>query len=117
MAREKTTLCGKSIIKFIDMAKEKGYVIELHYVGVDSVETAKERVRTRTEKGGHGIPDTDIERRYTETFQNLRRILDKCDLAAFYDNTEKFRRFAIYKCGVPVRVSQHVPEWFKNVTG
>lgn len=38
---QETTLCGKSVIKNIKKAKEKGYIIELHYVGVDSVEIAK----------------------------------------------------------------------------
>ena len=35
-----------------------------------------------------------------------------CDLAAFYDNTIEFRRFAIYKDGNPVRVSHNVPIWY-----
>lgn len=70
----------------------------------------------RVKKGGHGIPEADIERRYRETFQNLNQVLPKCDITAFYDNTDKFRRFAIYKQGKPVRISQHVPVWFeKNV--
>ena len=68
---QETTLCGKTILKNIRKAKEMGYCIELHYVGVDSVEIAKERVRARVNKGGHGIPETDIEKRYIETFCNL----------------------------------------------
>lgn len=39
-----------------------------------------------------------------------------CDLAAFYDNTLKFRRFAIYKNGKLVRISQNVPIWYKRFT-
>lgn len=34
---------------------------------------------------------------------------------AFYDNTENFRRFAICKNGVLVRVSRNVPYWFTRV--
>lgn len=34
------------------------------------------------------------------------------DLAAFYDNTLEFRRFAIYKNGNPVRISHNVPNWY-----
>ncbi len=63
-------------------------------------------------QGGHGIPESDIERRYIDTFHNLRIILPDCDLAAFYDNTIEFRRFAIYKDGNPVRVSHNVPIWY-----
>ncbi len=108
---QETTLCGKTILKNIRKAKEMGYCIELHYVGVDSVEIAKERVRARVNKGGHGIPETDIEKRYIETFCNLKEILKDCDLTAFYDNTEGFRRFAIFRNGKTVRLSHNLPKW------
>lgn len=112
---QETTLCGKSIIKNIKKAKSLGYFIELHYVGVDSVEVAKERVKHRVENGGHGIPESDIEKRYEETFKQLTYILNECNLIAFYDNTESFRRFAICKNGELVRVSHKVPNWFSKV--
>lgn len=112
---QETTLCGKSIIKNILKAKSLGYFIELHYVGVDSVEIAKERVKHRVQQGGHGIPESDIEKRYKETFKQLNSILKECNLIAFYDNTESFRRFAICKNGELVRVSHNVPAWFSNV--
>ena len=111
---QETTLCGKSIINNISKAKKKGYFIELHYIGVENVEIAKQRVLERMRQGGHGIPESDIERRYIDTFHNLRVILPDCDLAAFYDNTIEFRRFAIYKDGNPVRVSHSVPIWYKR---
>ena len=87
----------------------------MHYVGVESVEIAKDRVKYRVEHGGHGIPEADIEKRYIETFQQLNYILQECDLIAFYDNTERFRRFAICKKGELVRVSHNVPMWFRKV--
>lgn len=43
----------------------------IHYVGVDSVEIAKARVKERVKNGGHGIPDIDIQKRYLESFLNL----------------------------------------------
>ena len=98
-------------------AKECGYFIELHYVGVESAEIAKERVKYRVKQGGHGIPDVDIDRRYEETFIQLNQILKKCDLVALYDNSDQFRRFAIYKAGNLVRLSQNVPKWFSKIDG
>ena len=41
---QETTLCGKSIIDNITKAKNRGYFIELHYIGVESADIAKERV-------------------------------------------------------------------------
>lgn len=112
---QETTLCGQTIIRNILKAKELGYFIELHYVGVDSVEIAKDRVKHRVQQGGHGIPESDIEKRYEETFERLNSILKECNLIAFYDNTESFRRFAICKNGELVRISHNVPKWFSKV--
>lgn len=111
---QETTLCGKSIINNITKAKNRGYFIELHYIGVESAEIAKERVARRIKQGGHGIAEQDIERRYIETFDNLKIVLSECDLTSFYDNTIEFRRFAIYKNGKLVRVSHEVPLWYEK---
>ncbi|GAA6444825.1 MULTISPECIES: hypothetical protein [Hungatella] len=59
-----------------------GYGIELHYVGVDSPEIAKQRIAERVKMGGHGIPDKDVEKRFGESLRNLHEIIDLCDLAA-----------------------------------
>ena len=112
---QETTLCGRSVIKNIRRAKALGYIVELHYIGVDSVEIAKQRVKNRVEKGGHGIPERDIEKRYYESFQNLKEVLDECNLVAFYDNTEEFRRFAIYKNRENVVLSHKVPKWYSDL--
>ena len=111
---QETTLCGKSILNNIADTKEKDYFIELHYIGVESVEIAKERVAMRVERGGHGISEKDIERRYVDTFSNLKFVLPECNLAAFYDNTIEFRRFAIYRNGKSVRVSHEIPLWYEK---
>ena len=108
----------QKVVKWCNIrkAKELGYFIEMHYVGLDTVETAKERVKYRVQQGGHGIPEEDIEKRYIETFEQLNIIYKDCDLIAFYDNTESFRRFAICKKGEMVRISSNVPEWFSKVS-
>ena len=49
---QETTLCGKSIIRNIQRAKEVENTTELQYVGVESVDRAKERVKKRVSKGG-----------------------------------------------------------------
>lgn len=112
---QESTLCGKSIIKNFKRAKQLGYTIELHYIGVDSVETAKRRVAERVQNGGHGIPESDIEKRYFQSFSNLQYLLKECDLAVFYDNSNSFHRFAIFRRGKIVRLSQDIPQWFDYI--
>ena len=91
------------------------FYVELHYVGVESVDIAKKRVAHRVSVGGHGIPEEDIERRYTETFNNLNEIISKCDRISFYDNTNEFECFAIIEGGTTVILVNDIPDWFEKV--
>ena len=81
---------------------------------INTDEIVKERVKIRINKGGHGISEEDIERRYVETFKNLKDVLKYCDLAAFYYNTKNFHRFAIFRNGEIARISTILPTWFKE---
>lgn len=113
---QETTLCGHSVFKNIDLAKSQGYKIGVVYVGVESVELAKERVRNRVKHGGHGIDPKDIEKRYYESLKNLSSIIDKCDGILFYDNTIAFRSVAVYN-GRELQLTNdynQTPHWFKK---
>ncbi len=112
---QETTLCGSGILRNVRKAKALGYVVELHYVGVESAEIAKERIAYRVQHGGHGIPDADVERRYLKSFRNLKRIMDICDLVVLYDNTEVFNRFAIFQNGKLLSLSDQHPEWYDRL--
>ncbi len=112
---QETTLCGRSIMKNVAKAKALGYYIEMHYIGVDNPEIAKERVHNRVKQGGHGMPDADIERRYKESFQNLKKIIPLCDSVVFYDNSREFRRFAINIQGTYIKLSDQIPKWYEKI--
>lgn len=112
---QETTLCGKSIRKSIKKAKEKGYSVEIHYVGVDSVDIAKARVQYRVSKGGHGIPVEDIERRYQESFRNLVELREEFDRITFYDNTTYFERIAIFENNKMELMPGNIPKWFEKI--
>lgn len=112
---QETTLCGSSIIRNIQIAKEKGYQIELHYVGVESADIAKKRIAYRVAHGGHGIPDKDVERRYIQSFANLMNILNLCDIAVLYDNSIVFKQFAIYKNGCLSYLLKDYPLWYNEI--
>ena len=112
---QETTLSGNSIIKNIKSAKEKGFYIVMNYIGVDNPEIAKERVSIRVSKGGHGIGDKDIERRYYDSLDNLKRIIDICDEINIYDNSNMFREIINIEAGKIVWKSNNMPEWAKIV--
>lgn len=112
---QETTLCGRSIISNIEKAKTLGYRIEVFYVGLASPELAVERVARRVEAGGHGIPKEDILRRYDESMKNLLYILPLCDSLAVYDNTDSFRRIAVFQDGQCIYLNKDRPQWFDRL--
>lgn len=87
---EETTLTGKTILKTIDKAKELGYELQLFYVGLNSPEIAKERIKIRVSKGGHNIEDKIVDRRYYESLENLEKVINKFDKVRIYDNSIGF---------------------------
>ena len=78
MNRE-TTLADNSIFLLIDKLREKDYQIQLFYVGVDSLDIAKKRVKERVMRGGHGVPENVMESRYRIMQKNIVRIIPHCD--------------------------------------
>lgn len=109
---QETTLCGKAIPAHVKKARQNGFFIEIHYIGLSSVKLAKERVDHRVSEGGHGIPEEDIERRFTESFRKIKDLLPKADRVIFYDNTTQIRRFAVYEKGILKVESAMVPNWY-----
>ncbi len=108
---QEVTLCGNSVWSNIVRARELGYQIEMYYVGVDSVDIAKARIESRVLKGGHGIPDADVERRFSESIKNLPRAIELCDIVEIFDNTESFERVARYENGKCVLKVDSCPSW------
>lgn len=112
---QETTLCGSSALRNIQQAHNLGYEVELYFVCVENVELAKARIRKRVAAGGHGIPDADVERRYTESLQKLKDAIPLCQKVELYDNTEKFRKIATLKNGRASYLADDIPEWAKTL--
>lgn len=93
---EETTLTGKTILKIIDKVKEQGYELQLFYVGLNSSDIAKERVKNRVEKGGHNIENDVIEKKYYESLKNLKKIISKFDKVYLYDNSIKYKNIFLF---------------------
>ncbi|MCL1995459.1 MAG: AAA family ATPase [Defluviitaleaceae bacterium] len=85
---QETTLTGKTIIRNIQQAKEKGFKIAFYYVGLENVQLSIDRVANRVKDGGHGIPTADLLRRYDNSLKNLREVLPLCDDIYIYDNSK-----------------------------
>lgn len=95
----------------INLAKENGFYVSMNYIGVQGVDIAKERVAIRVSKGGHGIPDEAIERRYEESLLNLNKVIDICDRINIYDNTDMFKLVMVFDNGEMIWKDKKIPEW------
>ena len=114
---QETTLPGAVIVTQLQEAKKAGYTVILYFVGVQGVEIAVDRVKKRMERGGHGISEEVIRKRYLNMPKALSRILPYCDRAFFYDNTEMFRQIAYIENNNFADIDPNLPEWFYYVTG
>ena len=65
--------------------------------------------------GGHGIPEQDIERRYQESFKQLKVVMPLCDVLELYDNTRVFTKVARFEKGVCVMAKSKLPVWAENL--
>ena len=111
---EETTLTGKTIIKIIDKAKNLDYKIYLYYIGIDNPEIAKERVKNRIARGGHGISPDVIKKRYYESLKNLEKIIHQCDFIEIFDNSKKFIRIFYYEDNQVFENNIAKVNWIKN---
>lgn len=112
---QETTLAGARTERTIRRAKELGYTIRLYYVGLDSLEESLLRIENRVRKGGHNIPQQDVERRYTRRFEALAKVLPYCDEACFFDNDNGFVEVARYQNGELLTITPNPPEWLKGL--
>lgn len=112
---QETTLSGKSIVRNIKKAKQKGFYVVMNFIGVDSPEIAKERVRIRVLKGGHGIENDAIERRYYESLNNLKALIPICDEINIYDNTKQIEEIAYAVNGSVRWISEDMPTWINSI--
>lgn len=111
---QETTLSGKSIIKNINLAKQNGFCVVMNYIGVENVAIAKERVKIRVSKGGHGIPSEAIERRYIDSLVNLNSILCVCNKVNIYDNTDMLEMVMSIEKGKIIWRGIRIPNWLDN---
>jgi len=113
---QETTLSGRSIINNILNAKKSGFKIKLHYIGLESSKLAIQRVADRVNKGGHGIPKEDIERRYNTSLSNLKEVIPLLDNLYIYDNSKyrNLQKVAQLDGSNIISLKQDC-DWIKNI--
>jgi predicted ABC-type ATPase len=82
-----TTLAGKHYLKLMLDARKRSFEIVLVYIGTKNVETNLARIKNRVLAGGHDVPEEDVRRRYTRSFENLPTAIHLADHTILFDNS------------------------------
>lgn len=109
---EESTLSGSFSRRMARAARDAGYTVRLYYVGLDTAEESVRRIANRVTRGGHDIPEQDVQRRFAKRFSDLAKLLPLCDEVTFYDNDNGFRMVAFYRSGELSLSAGTPPAWF-----
>lgn len=101
-------------VQFLREARDAGYFVVVHFVGLDAAERSRARVIQRVHAGGHDVPDDKLATRFPRTMKNLRRLLDVPDDLVIYDNSSSdvpYRVIARLSRGVLIEIVGIIPAW------
>ncbi|HXH95295.1 MAG TPA: AAA family ATPase [Thermoanaerobaculia bacterium] len=88
-----TTLAGHTYLRRIDQWRGNGYLVELIFLSLPSVEDAIQRVATRVRQGGHAVAEVVIRRRFDAGMRNFQHTYrERVDFWIWYDNSGTRRR-------------------------
>ena len=107
---QETTLCGHAALRALREARDRGFYVVLFYVGVANPAIANDRIAHRGRVGGHLIDPSLVERRYRASLSNLADVLDECDEAYLYDNTELMRLVACLSLGEAIYLDSGIAD-------
>lgn len=112
---QETTLSGRKTEATAKQVTQLGYCVRLYYIGLDTVEESLARIENRVRRGGHNIPDDDVNRRFAGRWEAVSKVLPYCDEAEFYDNDNGFVKVAEYRNGELRTVGNRCPKWLNDL--
>ena len=83
-----TTLAGTGVFRFMEVARQAGYRIVLHYISMNSADQTLIRIRNRVALGGHDVPEADVRRRFARSHASLPLAILRADEVLLYGNTD-----------------------------
>lgn len=84
-----STLGGKTITRLLIHAVGKGHVLDVWFVGLESVDLHLQRVSKRVAQGGHPISEADIRKRWIGSHENIIRLIPFVRTLRVFDNSRE----------------------------
>lgn len=111
-----TNFSSDMATNLIKKFKENNFIVNLVYVGINSLNDCKNRVTERVAFGGHNVLDNQIEFNYHEGIKRVAKNLYLFDNILFVDNMEigKGKIVAISKKGMFKSIIEKNCKWFND---
>ena len=84
-----TVLSSRYKLDILEKAKSEGYFIKCVFVLTVDASVNVARVTARVALGGHNVDEDKIRSRYKKSIDNIKRLLEICDILHVYDNTDE----------------------------
>ncbi|MGC3992433.1 MAG: zeta toxin family protein [Chthoniobacteraceae bacterium] len=104
-------------VNFLQRAATRGYTVVLFFIGIDSPELSKKRVKLRVSQGGHSVPTEKLITRYPRTMANLRRAIGALPFVYVYDHSDlahPYQLVAEYRDGKLTKAVKQIPAWLEK---
>jgi predicted ABC-type ATPase len=113
-----TALSGRTVLATMRQAKRQGYLITLHHIGLDTLDLSRARIAQRGGRGGHGVPERDVERRFPRSLANLPAAMTIADRTYIYDNSALAGHRLIAEAeGARLNVLDNNVRWLQRLAG
>ncbi len=116
-----TNFASEAIMETVEKFKSCGYIVNLIYLGLPSINQAINRVLTRVDKGGHFVSAENIKSNYNSGLVNLKRYFKQFDVAVFIHNAIvrdkpiKIINVATFSKGKVIDRVPAPPKWAKSI--
>ena len=84
-----TVLASRHKLNILEKAKAERYFIECIFVLTVDPSVNVARVSARVAFGGHDVEERLIRERYYQSLDNIKKLLEICEIGHVYDNTEE----------------------------
>ena len=74
-------------LHWADIAKSHGYLTQLLFICLDTIELARERIQRRYLNNGHFVPDNIVYYKWKMGYKNLNQHYSKFDHVVLFDNS------------------------------
>lgn len=83
-----TVLSSEYKLNILRKAKEEGYFIKCVFVLTVDPQINIARIESRVAAGGHDVDSRKVVERYYKSINNIKELLNICDIMHVYDNTK-----------------------------